>query len=97
MLPGSRKPQGNRPQKGQGTKAPTGAIYVYYIYTYIYIEIYPFAILCEKIAFGLKTRFGQYLLFALGFGAPFAYNSIFGVWISIFFPTLKTLPLNLDF
>ena len=39
VLPGSRKLQGNRPQKGHGTKAPTGAIYDHYIYIYIYREI----------------------------------------------------------
>ena len=76
--------------KGQGTHAPTGALLalrVYRIYKYI-VFIYnmciytPFYIICIKnwLLF-LKTRFGPYLLFTVGFGAPFPYNSIFELWI----------------
>ena len=56
-----------------------------YIYMYNMCIYTPFYIICIKnwLLF-LKTRFGPYLLFAVGFGAPFPYNSIFELWIFIF-------------
>ena len=59
-------------------------IYIFNINIYIYIcidTLFYFSV--SNSVFCLRTRFGPYLLFAIGFGAPFRYNCIlkFRIWM----------------
>ena len=80
QLKGTRDPRPYRCYFGPCASIQNIQIYIVFVYnTYIYIH--PFTLFVFKICFSLKISFGPYLLFAVGFGAPFPYNSIFELWM----------------